>query len=1210
MRAAIRPSQIRSSSLCAIFTLGVLLAGLAGAGPALGAEAPSAPHWNLESRPAPTTLQREGEGPLNGEGKIVATASNLGDAAATGSVEVVDKLPAGVVATSVLATTNSSEKAAKNAGFTCTKTSGPEVVCNRHLLPVAPYEQLELVIAVHVERDAPPEPVNELTVSGGGAVPASTSLSRAVKVNGSQTQFGTEEYALTPENAAFETDTQAGSHPFQLTTAFNLNEVLAKNSQGEGLYEPQAPALPRNLSFKLPAGLVGNVNVVPQCSDLDFGVQGEGGVNACPNSTVLGVATVALNIPADGSGRVTYVVPVFNLVPAPGEPAKFGFSVTHVPVVLDTSVRTGEDYGVTVSVRNASEAVQVLGSKTTFWGVPGDPRHNASRGWDCLGFGVPGGPQEPCDLGFKLDAPPPPFLTLPTSCGALNTSVEGEAWNASELKREGKEFKFVPTKSSSPLELPLIGCEQLPFEPSIEVKPDKHEASTPTGMTVKVNVPQGPTLESTLEGGHAEQDVRSTRLELPIGLQASAAAATGLAVCSVEQAGFNGSNGDSGATLESELATQGFTPAAASCPDSAKIGTVNIKTPLLEKEVIGNVYLASQNTNPFGSPLVLYIIAKEEKSEVLVKLAGEVQINGETGQLISDFKNTPQTPFETLTLHLTDGDRASQATPAFCGEYHATATFNTWSDESPTTRESSPSEFKIDSGPNGTACPGSKLPFAPSFQAGSTNRQGGAYTPFTLTITKPDGQQALESITAQLPPGMAAKIAAVTPCPNPAAIEALPTISKSAPPCGPESLIGHTTSSSGLGGKPVTLPGNLYLTEGVHGAPFGLLASTEGRAGPFFVGWVNVLSTITINETTAAVTTKTVNSLPRIVDGVPVQLKQINVVVERPGNTPFQFNPTNCSPMAVTGSLGGWEGANDAVSFPFVASNCAALPFKPVFTASTSAHTSKTEGASLNVKVTYPQGLYANIAKVETDLPLALPSRLETIQKACLDTVFEASPTKCPEASQIGKGIAHTPVLRNPLEGTAYLVSHGGRAFPDLEIVLKGQGPESGVKIVLDGQTDIKKGITKTTFAAVPDAPVESFELNLPQGPHSALGTSVHTNLCKPTTTAIKVEHITRRVKGHLVHSTKKVTVTVPEALVIPTTITAQNGAVIRQTTPVVVNGCAAVKGFKAKSLTRAQKLAKALKACKKKPKAKRAACEKQARKSYGPLKKASTKKK
>jgi hypothetical protein len=146
-------------------------------------------------------------------------------------------------------------------------------------------------------------------------------------------------------------------------------------------------------------------------------------------------------------------------------------------------------------------------------------------------------------------------------------------------------------------------------------------------------------------------------------------------------------------------------------------------------------------------------------------------------------------------------------------------------------------------------------------------------------------------------------------------------------------------------------------------------------------------------------------------------------------------------------------------------------------------------------------------------------------------------------------------------------VSHGGAAFPDVEFLLQANERGANIQIDLDGKTDIKKGITYSRFETVPDAPITSFETSLPQGPHSVL--SANGNLCtsKPT---------------------------------IPTEMVGQNGALIQQTTKVTVTGCP-----KSKPLTRAQKLKLALKACKKKPKGKkRQACERAARKKYGPVKK------
>jgi hypothetical protein len=1131
-------------ALC-VLVLGVLLAISAGAAPAFA----DAPWWRLSSTPAPTNL------PSEGEGQLLVSATNIGDAEANGSVSPItltDKLPSGLEVTKLEAWAGP-RPGGEFTVLSCTRTSTTISCPFTGKLP--PYEEIAMKITVNMEEPANTDAAlpNELRVEGGEA--ESASAIRSLEVNGEPTRFGVERYELTPENEGGSLDTQAGSHPFQLTTTFNLNRTLAIDpSKGEPKEEPSAPALVKNVHFDLPPGLVGDTTAMPQCSGADFAALVPGDINECPGDTAVGVASVTINEPAL-LNTFTEPVPVFNLVPSPGEPARFGFAIHNVPVVLTTAVRTGSDYGVEVSVHYASQSVQLLSSQVTLWGVPGAASHDAERGWDCLGNGVyvaQDEPRPPCTpLG---DAQPAPFLILPTSCSGTQTStVDGESWDGESLARE-IEHPFT-----------FDGCNLLELNPSISVEPETHEASTPTGMTVKVRVPQESTLAAT---GLAEADVRATTLTLPMGLQASPAAADGLFACSAdagtENVGFTG-NFETAPGVINPDQNEEFSPGPATCPAPSKIGTVTIRTPLLEHELQGFVYLAEQDTNPFTSPLVLYLVAEDPISGVRVKLAGSVALNEATGQLTSTFTQTPPLPFEELTLSLFGGPRASQSTPAKCGSYPSAASFTPWSGGEAAAASSS---FQVTSGPHGGACTyaPNALPFAPSFVAGSTNNQAGAFTPFTLTIDKPDGGQALESITTQLPPGLAATIAAVTPCQNPQAIEALPTLSSSPPPCGAESLIGHTMTSSGLGGDPVTLPGKLYLTQGVDGAPFGLLASTEATAGPFHLGYVNVLSTIAINETTTAVTTRTVKPIPKIVDGVPVQLKQINVTVERPGNAPFEFNPTNCSRTEVGGTLGGDEGISDPVSSPFQVADCAALPFKPELTASVAGQGSKADGTTFKVTIKSPGLGQANIHKVDLTIPASLPSRLETLQKACVEKVFDANPASCDEGSVIGEGIVYTPVFKNPLRGPAYLVSHGGRAFPDVEFVLQGEG----VKIVLDGETDIVEGVTYSKFETAPDAPFTKFESIFPAGPHGVLtphvAESEHYNLCKTS-------------------------------LSLPTELTAQNGANISQTTNVEVTGCAGVKSFK---VTKAQLLAKALKVCKKdKNKSKRVACEKAARKKY-----------
>ena len=382
--------------------------------------------------------------------------------------------------------------------------------------------------------------------------------------------------------------------------------------------------------------------------------------------------------------------------------------------------------------------------------------------------------------------------------------------------------------------------------------------------------------------------------------------------------------------------------------------------------------------------------------------------------------------------------------------------------------------------------------------------------------------------------------------------------------CGPESEIGTVSVAAGAGPQPFwTTDGHAFLTGSYDGQPFGLSIVVPAVAGPFNLGPegkpIVVRSAISVNPVTAAVTITT-EPFPRILQGVPLQIRTVDVDVDRPD---FTLNPTSCEPMSITGTLQGTQGASVALSAPYQATGCSNLPFKPSFTVTTQGTASKANGASLTVDVAQKPG-EADIHKVDVQLPLQLPSRLTTLQQACTEQQFAANPAACPTGSFVGYATAHTPVLSNPLAGPAILVSHGGAAFPDLVVFLQGEG----VTIDLTGHTDIKKGITYSKFETVPDAPISSFELKLPEGPHSILGAYVPVN------------------KNYNLCGT---------ALVMPTTIEGQNGAVVKQSTKI------AVTGRDPKPLTRAQKLAKALEACKKKPKKKRAGCEAQARKSYGP---------
>jgi hypothetical protein len=1069
MRKGLKPIFLAA---CAV----VILVALVGAAPASA----KVPWWHLTSGTAPTVL------PSGGKGTIYVTVANLGDAdidsSGTAPYTIVDKLPAGLRAISIEAFLRGrAPQACETTTLTC-----------KLEFDLEPFHEVEIRIRVEVLNAVSGE-LNEVRVTGGEA--PSKSIARPIRVGSSPTSFGLETYEFTPEEEGGGPATQAGEHPFQLTTTIALNQKT-KVPGVEQEESPEPVELPKDLRFKWPPGLIGNPTVIPQCSLADFlNFIGE---ERCPPQTVVGVAMVTIQEEARAFGVYTAPVALVNLEPSTGEPARFGFEILHVPVYIDVSVRTGGDYGLTVHVDNISQLTSFLRSEVTVWGVPGDRRHDLQRGRSCLEKF-----QFTCvPLAERF---PVPFLMQPTSCtGPLQSSGEADSWT-----HPGEYVPFLLSEAMPSQD----GCNRLPFSPTLTVAPDGPQGSKPTGLSVRVRVPQEQSLNPK---GLAEADVRNTTVTLPEGVTLDPSGADGLEACNEAEIGYlpGASNPPGELHFTSGLPAPKEAPPEPFCPDASKIGTVKFKLSILKNPLVGAMYLAAQNANPFGSLVAMYLVAEEPESGVLVKLPGEVSLNQATGQLTTTFLNTPQAPAEDIELHFFGGERAPLATPAHCGTYTTTTSIASWSGNEPVHPSSS---FEVTSGPNGSPC-ADPLPFAPTLTAGTTSIQAGGFSPFTMTMGREDGNQTLAGIQLHMPLGLSGTLSTVKLCGEAQA---------DAGTCGPESQIGETIVSVGEGSFPFSVTGGkVYITGPYKGAPFGLSIVNPAKAGPFDLGKVIVRGKIEVDPETAGLTITIDNEgpykIPTILDGIPLEIKHLNVNINRPN---FAFNPTNCTPLAITGTLHSSEGSTDTLSVPFQITNCAVLAFKPKLTASTSGKTSRANGASLTVKLGYPAGPYdANIARVKVELPKALPSRLTTLQKACTAAVFDANPANCPAASVIGHATATTPVLPVPLSGPAIFVSHGNEAFPSLVIVLQGYG----VTVHLVGSTFIsKQGITSSTFKTVPDVPVGTFELTLPEGPYSAL--AANGSLCKAK-------------------------------LTMPTEFVGQNGALIKATTKIQATGCPKAK--------------------------------------------------
>ncbi|MGA7705685.1 MAG: hypothetical protein WB998_12405 [Solirubrobacteraceae bacterium] len=967
------------------------------------------------------------------------------------------------------------------------------------------YPQPALGIAVEVEPSVREGTMagaeaNHISIAGGGASEGASTVD-PIAFGSTPAQGGLVQADAWLSNADGSVDRQAGSHPYTATFIYTMATALKSNKRG------YLPSEMRNLETRVPPGLVGDLHSITQCTRQQLFT------TTCPPASMIGRLSV-------NALSVSVVEQVFNMVPPPGIPAELGFNYGNVPVYIKFEVKTGGDYAIVAHVDNVPKK-EIYQSILTLWGVPEESSHNIWRyGTGGCGPGAGEGEMEgPTYIGADINycrvqsgQVVTPFLRLPTLCGEPQPYAFREL-NGWQDPNHKSEVAFV-SHDAQDYPAGFTGCTQLAFEPAMTTAPDTAKTDTPTGLSVEVKPPLGGLQEPGLLGS---SDIQNTTVELPAGVVINPGQAAGLQACGSVEAEL---------TTEAEKAEGKSNDGPAECPNASKIGTVSIKTPLLEadedKQFEGNVYVLQSN------PPELRLLIAASADGVNLKLVGKTSLcekagevlNGKTceapGQIMAAFDNTPQVPFTAFKLSFSGGAQAALDTPTQCGTYASQADFTPWA--SPFIADFDlNSNFTLTEGPDGAPCPSNPLPFAPTLTAGATTDQAGGFTSFSMLLRRGDGQQRIEKLQFKIPRGLAGMISQVPLCDEADA---------NAGTCPAASHIGHATVTSGPGPYPLVIPqpgepeAPIYLTGPYKGAPFGLAIVTPVIAGPFNLGTIVTRASIAVDPDTAQITVTT-DPLPQIVKGVPTDLREVDAVIDRPG---FMFNPTNCSPQSFSGTATSSQGTQAAISSPFGMGSCQSLKFNPKFTVSTSGKTSRANGASLTAKVSYPttpQGTQADISSVKVSLPKQLPSRLSTLQKACTSAQFDANPAGCPAASKIGYATVDTQLLPVPLTGPAIFVSHGGEAFPSLTIVLQGDK----VTVNLVGTTFINKaGITSTTFKSVPDVPFKTFTLTLPEGKYSAL--AANGNLCK-----LKLK--------------------------MPTIFNAQNGLTIKQSTPIAVTGCA-----------------------------------------------------
>ena len=1055
------------------------------------AQAASPAKWKMESLSASSV---EPGGVLH----YVAEARNIG-ATPTDPAEAIElsaTLPAGVsvVSASVLQIAV--------ALHSCTfENGGPgeasKVSCP-HTTTVGTQKVEQLRLTTIVDPDATGTLKSEFKVSGGGAGSAEgVDFTRV----GPILDFGIETLDSKVVDAAGDPYSQAAGHPDSISTTIDFNTYENTKPLIDGPFPVQGV---RDVFAELSPGFVGSPKSVAQCTLAQLAnVEGIIVRPLCPPESQVGtsitrVAKVASSPNSFGP------LPLFNMNPA-GSPARFGFNVLGTIVVLDATLRSDGNYGLTVAAEQISEGLGVAGSTATFWGVPADEIHGPDQQGERT---CPGEVPVFKDGGTSCPSndPATPFLRTPTSCTStphtgLRTEVHIDSWGnpgalisnedpdlsdpawktALSTTHEAPGYPYPPDQWGP--EVGITGCAGVPFVPAISAEPTTNSADSPSGLNVDLTVPQDCWEAGELDS-ICQSDLKDARVTLPAGMSVNPSSASGLGSCNPSQIGLTTPVGQVPAH---------FTKAPAACPDASKIGNVTIETPLLSDPLKGAVYLASQGQNPFGSLLAMYLVA--EGSGVVVKQAGEIKADPVTGQLTTTFTEAPQTPFSALHLSLFGGPRAALRTPSACGTYTTRASLTPWSHQGTAGEEGTPvahlqSSFAVTSGPSGSPCPNNS--FDPKLSAGTTNPLAATYSPFALRLTRADGTQEFASLKATLPEGLLANLAGVGYCPDSALAAISGALGSGAaqaaqPSCPASSLLGTLTAGAGAGPTPFfTERGRLYFSGPYKGAPYSLAAVVPALAGPFDLGTVVVRNALRVDPETTRVTVDS-DPFPQSLYGIPLDLRDLRVDVSRPEYT---LNPTSCEERQTEATLTSAQGARANRSERFQAAACDRLAFRPRLSLRLRGRTARSGHPALTTVLRARPG-QANIGRIAVTLPHSEFLAQSHIRTICTRVQFAAG--QCPRGSVYGHASATSPLVDYAFTGPVYLRS-SSNPLPDLVLALKGPG-QTPLEIDAVGRIDSVRGGIRATFPTVPDSPLTRVVLRMGGGRKSLLENS--TNICR-----------------------------------------------------------------------------------------------------------------
>ena len=978
-----------------------------------------------------------------GTGDIYLMAANVGAESTNGTITAhVGPLPPGIVTTGP----------AHGGQWSCPGGAGEtEVTCTTeesfrslHSTPHA------VDVPIEVQADAPASAEVPTELSGGGSVPATYQL--PIVVSSKPAPFGVAAIWAASNEADGSPTTQAGGHPYASAAYIMLNTQRT----AAGVISPTGDS--RDVVVELPPGFVGNPLATKRCPQSvplePKGVTSE----LCNEEMSVGNLDPYIGDLAESFGFESHL---YNDHPPKGYAAEFTTRLALPLQSVVATVNSEKDFGIRLNGPNNATLDKIYGVFALFEGVPKFGNGQA-------------------------------LLTSPVNCAETAEKPPVVLATADTYQDVGHFSELVAVKQP-----PLEGCEKLKFEaedPStgkgqvgFTFQPTSTQGSSPVGATAHLHI-ANPGLTDPNE--LATPELKRSVIKLPVGLSLNPSSANGLEGCSEAQIGYKGS----GFPMPNPMRFNEVQPA---CPDGSKLGTAEIRTPLLDNPLVGEIFLANQEENPFGSLLAVYLVVNDPLTGVLIKLPGEVQPDLKTGRLTTTFDNNPQLPFEDLYLHFRGGGPRSEfATSEICGNFPTEGEWTPWS-----APESGPPAQTLDSFTVSSNCASSPQarPFAPSFEAGTTAAKAGAYSPLVVKINRKDGEQELTKLDFTLPKGLIGKLAGIPYCSDAQIAAAAGRTGRAelaSPSCPAASRLGSVDTAAGVGSDPVHVGGDLYLAGPYKGAPVSSVVVTPGVAGPYDLGTVVVRAPLYIDPESAQLTAKS-DPIPTILRGIPLKVRSVAINVDRPG---FILNPTSCEPMSAQASLSGGSGATATPSNRFQVGSCSDLGFAPKLELSLKGGTKRNRNPALTAVLTQPQG-QANIGKVAVTLPHSEFLDQSHIRTVCTRVQFSAN--ACPSGAIYGEAEALTPLLDQPLKGPVYLRSSSNK-LPDLVVALKGPASQP-IEVNLAGRIDSIKGGIRNSFELVPDAPVSKFVLRMQGGKKGLLVNS--TDICRKTNRAtVKME--------------------------------------------------------------------------------------------------------